>query len=124
MSEQLAIQGFQDQKVIVDLAIDSWRFARLFAKVLTKLDAGEAGRYLSQYDYFKEKLNTNLAMGGLKLVDLAGQPYDAGMPVKILNMEDFTANDTLLIDQMIEPVVMGNDGLVREGTAMVGKVKL
>lgn len=123
MSEQQTVQTFQDQKVIVDIAIDSWRFARLFVKALNKLDAGEAGRYLSQYEYFKERLNTNLAMGGLKLVDLAGQSYDAGMPVKVLNMEDFTSSDALLIDHMIEPVVMGNDGLIREGTAMVGKVK-
>lgn len=122
MSEQ-APQAFQDQKIIIDIAVDSWRFSRLFEKILNKLDAGESARYISQYDYFREKLNSNLALGGLKLVNLQGQPYDAGMPIKVLNMEDFTSEDILLVEQMLEPIVMGHDGVIREGTAMLGKVK-
>lgn len=32
-------------KSLADLAVESWRFSKVFAKVLQKLDASEAGRY-------------------------------------------------------------------------------
>ena len=30
---------------LIDIAVEGWRFSKTFAKVLQKLDAGEAKRY-------------------------------------------------------------------------------
>ena len=46
------------------------------------------------------------------------------MAVSALNIEDFDAEDTLLIDQMVEPIIMGPDGLLRSGTVMLRKIEL
>lgn len=92
-------------------------------RALGKLDAGESQRYLSQLKYHIEKLEKNLGSLGVRLVNLEGHPYDAGMAVKALNMEDFTAEDLLVVEQMLEPVIMGGDGLLREGTVMLKKVQ-
>jgi len=106
---------------LIDMAVESWRFSKLFIKLLSKLDAGEAPKYLNQYKYFRDKLEQSLAQMGLKLVNLEGHVYDSGMAVKALNMEEFSAQDSLIIDQMLEPIVMGSDGLIRSGTVMLGK---
>ena len=111
------------QKIIIDIAIDSWRFSRLFLRMLNKLDASEASRYASQFQYYLEKLEQNLQSAGISLVNLEGQNYDPGMAVTVLNMEDFTANDNLLVEQMIEPIIMGQDGLTRGGTVMLGRAR-
>jgi len=37
-------QTDQLERSLIDIAIESWRFSRLFARVVNKLDAGEAGR--------------------------------------------------------------------------------
>lgn len=117
------MSGSEQQKVIIDIAVDSWRFSRLFLKMLNKLDASEASRYASQFQYYLEKLEQNLRTAGISLVNLEGQHYDPGMAVTVLNMEDFTANDNLMVEQMIEPIIMGEDGLIRGGTVMLGKAR-
>ena len=36
------------EQSLIDIAVESWRFSRLFGKVVGKLDAGESGRYINQ----------------------------------------------------------------------------
>jgi len=119
----MSCSSLDSQKTIIDIAVDSWRFSRIFLRALSKLDAGEANRYMSQLEYYLGKLEQNLGTVGVKLVNLEGHPYDSGMAVKALNIEDFASEDTLLIEQMLEPVIMGDEGLLRQGTVMLQKVK-
>lgn len=107
---------------LLDMAIEGWRFARLFARVLTKLDAGEGARYTNQIRYFIKRTEESLEAAGLRLVNLEGQPYDAGLPAAALNIEEFAPDDRLYIDQMLEPVIMGAEGVVKTGIIMLRKV--
>lgn len=109
--------------IIIDIAVESWRFSRIFLRAIGKLDAGEGNRYISQFKYYLEKLEQNLSAIGVRLVNLEGHPYDSGMAVKALNIGDFSSHDTLIVEQMLEPVIMGQDGLLREGTVMLQKVQ-
>lgn len=105
-----------------DIAVESWRFVRLVDKLLMQLDAGERGRYQNQVRFFLRKLETNLASAGLKLVNLEGNHFDPGMAATAINIEDFEEGDELVVDQMIEPVIMGPDGLLHSGTVVLRKV--
>ena len=105
----------------IDVVIESWRFSKLFARVLNKLEASESARYANQLRYFQKRLDDSLAVAGLKIVSLEGQPYDAGMAASPLNIEDFEPDDALIVDQMVEPVLMGPDGIVKSGTVMLKK---
>lgn len=120
------IQGTEADKQLeqslIDIAVESWRFSRLFGKVVSKLDAGESGRYINQLRYFQKKVEENLDSNGLKLVNVEGQPYDAGLAASALNLGDFGPDDLLLVDQMLEPIIMGPSGLRKEGTVMLRRV--
>lgn len=107
---------------LIEIAVESWRFSRLFGKVVGKLDAGESGRYANQLRYFQKKLEESLESNGLKLVNMEGQPFDPGMPVAALNLADFGPDDMLLVDQMVEPIIMGPNGLRKQGTVMLRKM--
>ncbi len=109
-------------KALIDVSIEGWRFARVFGRLITKLDAGDAPRYANQARYFLKKIDDGLEEFGLHIVSLEGQPYDPGMAVSALNIADFGPDDILVVDQMVEPVIMGPEGLVRGGTAMLVKV--
>jgi len=111
-----------ERKALIDVSIEGWRFARVFGRLISKLDAGEAPRYANQARYFLKKIDDGLEGFGLRIVSLEGQPYDTGMAVSALNIADFVPDDVLFVEQMVEPVVMGPDGLVRGGTAMLAKV--
>lgn len=112
----------QLEQSLIDIAVESWRFSRLFARVVNKLDAGEAGRYVNQLRYFQKKVEESLDASGLKLVNVEGQAFDPGMAASALNIGDFEPDDTLLVDQMVEPIIMGSDGLKKQGTVMLRKV--
>jgi hypothetical protein len=90
--------------------------------VVNKLDVGEAGRYVNQLRYFQKKVEESLDAAGLKLVNVEGQSFDPGMAASALNIGDFGPDDTLLVDQMVEPIIMGSDGLKKQGTVMRRKV--
>ena len=111
-------------KSLIDISVDSWRFTKLFARLLTKLDAGDGERYFNQLRYYIKRLEDNLEIAKIRLVNIEGQPYDPGMAATALNIGDFGPDDRLLVDQMIEPIIMGTDGLIRPGTVMLRKVEM
>ncbi len=78
----------QMEQSLIDIAVESWRFSRLFGKVVSKLDAGESGRYANQLRYFQKKVEESLESNGLKLVNVEGQPFDPGMAASALNVGD------------------------------------
>ena len=57
-------------------------------------------------------------------MNVEGQAYDPGVAASALNIGDFGAEDVLVVEQMIEPIIMGSEGLVRRGTVMLKKVEL
>src|SRR5258705_4825011 len=98
------------ERAMVELAIESWLFQKLFGRALAKLDAGESLRFTNQHRYFVKKIDDSLASIGFRLVYLEGQKYEHGSAVYALNVGDFNAENDLIVDQMIEPVVMSKEG--------------
>lgn len=119
---QVSDENEQMEQSLIDLAVESWRFSRLFGKVVNKLDVGESTRYVNQLRYFQKKVEDSLDSSGLKLVNVEDQSYDPGMAVAALNLADFGPEDMLLVDQMLEPIIMGPEGLRKQGTVMLRKV--
>lgn len=113
----------QMERSLIDVAVESWRFSRLFARVVNKLDAGEGARYINQLRYFQKKVEESLDASGLKLVNVEGLPFDTGMAASALNIGDFGPDDKLLVDQMVEPIIMGPEGLKKQGTVMLRKAE-
>ena len=107
------------EQSLITIAVESWRLSRLFDRVIQKLDAGEADRYVNQLRYFQKKVSESLDSTGLKLVNIEGQPFDPGMAAAALNIDDFGPDDVLLVDQMIEPIIMGTEGLKKQGTVLL-----
>ncbi len=119
----VANQSFaQVEKSLIDIAVESWRLSRLFNRLITKLDAGESNRYVYQLRYFQKKLEESLDAAGLRLVNVEGHVFDPGMAASALNIGDFDPHDTLQVEQMLEPIIMGSDGLKKQGTVMLRKV--
>lgn len=110
------------ERSLIDIAVESWRFARLFGRLVSKLDAGEGSRYVNQLRYFQKKLEDSLEESGMKIVNVEGQPFDPGIAASAINIGDFGPDDILIVDQMVEPIIMGSEGLRKQGTVMLRKV--
>jgi hypothetical protein len=109
------------EQLLIEMAIESWRFARVFHKALTRLDAGGAERYMNQLRYFERKVEEKLHAIGLTLVNVEGQPFDPGIAADPVNLADFPSDVPLLVDHMIEPIIMSPTGLKKAGTVMLRK---
>jgi len=112
------------RNAVISMAIESWRFGRVFDRLLLKLDAGEQKRYESQFRWFIKKVDEALEQTDLRIVNVEGHAFDPGMAATPLNIEEFDAKHTLMVDQMIEPIIMGKEGLVKAGTVTLRKVDL
>lgn len=104
------------EQSLLDMAVESWRFARMFGRLISKLEVGENTRHINQFRYFVKRLEENLERAGMRIVNIEGQPYDTGTAATAINVADFGPDDVLIVDQMLEPIIMGADGLIRPGT--------
>ena len=108
---------------LADIAAEAWRFQGVFGRMLTKVEPHQAERYANQYAYFQKKVEASLEKAGLRMVSLEGQPFDPGMAVTPLNIDDFDTDDGLVIAQMIEPILMDGGSVRRTGTVLLKKVE-
>lgn len=111
------------KSAIMSIASETFRFQSVFERVIGKLDIDEQKKYGSQYAWFSKKVNKALDDAGMHMINLEGQVYDPGMMVAPLNLEDFETNDVLFIEKMIEPIIMEEDTVLKEGTVILGRVK-
>ncbi|MGR5179030.1 hypothetical protein [Vibrio mediterranei] len=123
-SEQTTTTPEAMRDSVIRMAVESWRFGRVFDRLLMKLDAGEQNRYKSQFRWFIKKIEEGLEQAELRIVNVEGHPFDPGMAATPLNIEEFGAKDVLMVDQMLEPIIMGKEGLVKTGTVTLRKVEL
>ncbi len=102
---------------LIDLAVEGWRLQAAVNDVLGRAPDGQNAR--RQLRWFARRSGDILQNLGLRLVDLSGRSFDAGLPVTALNLDDFDPETNLKVSRMIEPLVMGEDGPVRPGTVIV-----
>ena len=109
---------------ILDMSVESWRFCKLFNRLLMKLDAGEQARYQGQFRWFRKKIDESLNVVQFRVVDVEGHSFDAGMAATPINIDEFDSKDKLVVDQMLEPIVVGSDGnIIKAGTVVLRKVQ-
>lgn len=111
------------QTSIIEIAIEAWRFQRVFINAMSKLDAIESNKYLNQYKYFFRKVEAALENANIRIVNVEGQKYDIGLPVTPLNLDDFDKNDNLIIEQMLEPILMSDEKLIHQGTVILRRIE-
>lgn len=108
---------------LLSLAVEAWRFSRIYERLLSKLDAGEQKRFLSQFRYLQKQLEDNLSDAGYRLQNLEGQAFDPGIAATAVNQSDFLPEDALVVEQMLEPVILNENGIVKMGKVLLRKVE-
>ena len=110
-------------KSLIDIASEAWRFRRVFERAMAKLDAGDSSRYLSQFSWFIKKVDSALESAGLRIVNVEGHIFDVGMAVTPLNIDDFDSTDNLFIEQMVEPIIMDGESIMKTGIVILGRAE-
>ncbi len=106
---------------LAELAIESWRLSKAFESLLSKSDPIEQRKHQGKLSWFNKKLFKTLEEADLKIINLVDQPYEIGAAVNPININEFMQTDELEIEQMIEPIVMWNEKVLRTGTVLLRK---
>ena len=103
-------------KALLRLSVESWRLLRTVERFQSQLDADQQRRIGGRITYFDRLLHDELEHLGLSLVDFRGQPFGPQVAASALNADEFGPTDSLVVDQTVEPAVVGPDGLLQMGT--------
>lgn len=123
-SEQPSLTPEVMRDAVISMAVESWRMKRVFDRMLLKLDAGEQNKYKSQFRWFIKKVEEALEKLDMRIVNIEGQRFELGIAATALNIEEFNSKDTLIVDQMLEPIIMRKDSLVKAGIITLRKMEL
>ncbi|MBQ3654586.1 MAG: hypothetical protein II954_09250 [Synergistaceae bacterium] len=108
---------------IADIIVEAWRFSRAFRDILSKLGKDDYVRFKGRYSWFCRRLEEISGTMGMRIVEIAPETsYDPGMAVTPINITDFGADDSLQIENMLEPVIMNGDSVIKTGTVMLRSV--
>jgi hypothetical protein len=108
---------------VISMAVESWRVSRVLERLLAKLDISEQNRYKSQFNWFIKKVEGALESVDMRIVNVEGQSFDAGMAATPVNIEDFETDDSLFVDQMLEPIIMESEHLLKSGTVTLRRIE-
>jgi hypothetical protein len=101
---------------LIELAVENWRLERWLAK-LDQEESIARGRHVAR------QLNKFLSERELTVLDLAGQPYEPGLAVEVLDVirEREMPHDAEVIDETVTPIVMWRGTVVQFGQVIIRK---
>ncbi|KJU85154.1 hypothetical protein MBAV_002652 [Candidatus Magnetobacterium bavaricum] len=109
------------ENALLSLAIEGWRFSRAYLRLISKIEVSEQNRFFSQCRYFQKQIEEKVGEIGYKLVNIEGHPFEPGIAATALNIADFMPDDNLVVEQMLEPVITNENGIVKMGTVLLRK---
>lgn len=121
--EKQEITTSNNTVTLTDFAVEIWRLPKMLRKLVAKLDLDEQQKYVSQFNWFNKKAIDFLQSEGISIAEFEGLPFDAGIPIKPINIGDFSPDDELVIEQILEPVIMQNGKIIKTGSAILKKVE-
>ncbi len=123
MTENMEKNGEIYKKSLIELAIENWKTTQTFYKLLTKVDVQDQLRYKNKLNWFMKRTEDYLTVAGLRIVNVEGKKYDTGMAVTAINLDEYENESNLIVEKMLEPIIMGPDGLERTGTVTLKEGK-
>jgi hypothetical protein len=101
------------------LAVEFWRLAKIHERAVAEQPVDRQARGLAQLRYAVGRLVSILQENGIRLISYDGQDYEPNFPVSVVNSDEVSGAERLVVDRTIEPTLVA-DGKVLS----MGKVAL
>jgi hypothetical protein len=108
---------------LINFAVEIWRLPKMLNKLIAKIDLDEQKKYVNQFNWFNKKAIEFFQSESISISSLEGMPFDVGMPVDPINIGDFTKDDELIVEQVLEPVILQNGKILKTGSVILRKVE-
>ncbi len=111
-SDDLCMYKDKLLRALIDVICESWRLSKSYRYMIGKYDVLESHKHISRLDWFDARIRETAVNAGLRIVELEGVPYDAGVAATPINIGDFDASDELVIDNVILPTLIDEKGII------------
>jgi hypothetical protein len=106
---------------LATLARDYWRLLRSYERLIAESALNNHNRLKSNYRNAERRLSIVLDEYNLKIISYEGKKYTPNLAVTVVNADEFSDNDELIINQMLEPTVMHGEQVLNIGKAILSK---
>ena len=106
---------------MISIVLESWRFLKQAERLASKVTLSEKRRFESSYNWYIKRLESSLNNVGIAIINVEGSKYNVGLAVTPLNLLEFQPEDTLYVEQMLEPILMENGTILHTGIVIVGR---
>lgn len=106
---------------VVGLVSVAWQLSRLAEQAFAHTPLNVRQRLEARLRFLESELRRAMISGGMEFADFTGQAYSEGVPLSIVNLEDFESTDSLYVSQMVEPTITSNGRVVALGKAAVAR---
>ena len=106
---------------MISIVLESWRFLKQAERLASKVTLSEKRRFESSYIWYIKRLESSLNNVGITIINVEGSKYNVGLAVTPLNLLEFQPEDTLYVEQMLEPILMENGTILHTGIVIVGR---
>jgi hypothetical protein len=113
---------FEKEVALANFAVEIWRLPKVLDKLIAKIDLNEQKKYISQFSWFHKKAIEFLQSENVIITSFEGSPFDVGMPVNPINIGDFNKDDEMFVEQVLEPVIIQNEKIIKTGSVILKKV--
>lgn len=112
----------RDEIIIAEFIVEEYRFMKFYVSAVNKLFPEEQKKYISAYRFHVDKISEIAQRAKLRIQSFEGTDYDEGLPVVPLNADEFEKSDILMIQQTIEPAIIGANGnAIKQGSVILTK---
>jgi hypothetical protein len=103
------------KKYFIKLAIEIWRLRNSIEPLQDKKNSMIRHSILNIFSLFEKE--------GISFVDLKDQPYDAGMALEVIDVEEnpHQLKGLNIIKEVIEPLILLNGHVINEGRVILEK---
>ncbi len=116
--------GTEITQDLADFVVDYWKIARGLEKTATLLQKMESKRLLSQVKYANRQLSAYADRFGFRIVEFDGLDFEPGMAASADNFDDFEHEAVLVVTKTIEPAIVREMSVVRQGRVIVAQKTL
>lgn len=110
-----------DPREFADLVVEFWKLLRLYQKTIVDIPVIKQKKMDAQWQYCTGRFKSLSAELGFKVVEYEGAIYSANLPVVVVNVDDFTTNEGLVVRQTIEPTVVYEGRVVNMGKVILAQ---
>lgn len=105
---------------IAELCVEYWKLMNVARKTTHQLSETDGRRLAAQVNFSQKQLERLTAALRLRLVELTGEDFHAGVSASADNGEDFDDDEALVVTRTLEPIVVCDMRVVRTGRVLVG----